>query len=149
MKNEFPRLEGIGMVVLRPSADGLTLVQVLGASYSLPPSCREAIAALHEWLQGIRLQDMISDGSLSAGEFAEAGPHMAAFLDEVDASYFWNRRMPSVVAVPGEGHWIYAKNSTAAKLSPQDRRDCVAQTDCRLLPETAPPREDDLAKVPL
>ena len=123
MTDITPALDGIGLLVLEPCIDGGVIVHALGPTYSTPPTCREALDAVHSWMQKVDRQKMLAVGSLTKQEFDGAGPHLRSFLSEIDAHYFWHRQMPTVVAVPGEGHWTYVKNSAAVQLLPQDRRD--------------------------
>lgn len=114
-------LTGIGLLVLEPMSDGGVIVHALGAAFTEAPTCREAVDAVLAWAGSINRETSATGTSLTPAEFDQAGAHLNAFIDEIGASFFWHRQMPPVVLVPGSGRWIYVSDSTAVRLSPQDR----------------------------
>lgn len=119
------QLKNIGMLILESSPEGDVTVNAMGALYDGPVTCLQAVDAALKWASSIDRKRVGSGNNLSVSEFEMAGPHIRAFLDGMGSSFWWRRELPSVVAVPGVGRWIFEIDPTAGTLSRQGRVDLM------------------------
>jgi hypothetical protein len=93
-------------------------ISALGARYSHAPTCREAVQAQLDWLSALEPDQLGIDMVMDEAEWAEAQPHVQAFLRALASGLFMERAVPVRVEVPGRGHWSFVSDSTGAARLP-------------------------------
>jgi hypothetical protein len=128
--NQHPpvRVTELGMLVLLPWAGGVEIHR-FGAQFDEPASCRQAATGVLDWAASIDREKTCDGGSLDAAEYAEAGPHLMAFMDALESSYFLFHKMPPYVLVSGLGRWVFIADPSAAPMSDEAQAVMMMGTD--------------------
>lgn len=82
-------------------------VSVLGASYSEPPRCCDAVDAAVAWIARQPRERVGMDMSLDHPQETEGIKHILSFIHSMESSYWKNGVPASVVEVPGLGRWTF------------------------------------------
>ena len=110
-------LEDFNALIFRRYGDTVC-VSTLGAVYSEPPRCSDAVGAAIDWVARQERSRMGVEMSLSRESEPEGIAHILAFMQAMESSYWWQYKPASVVEVPGLGRWTYQPFVTACHESP-------------------------------